>query len=330
MTKHDARATAPVARIWVLADDRPGNRAQCLGVAEALALPFEVRHLAYGPLARVPTILSGASFRGLTTGSRAALAPPWPDVVIAAGRRTAPVARAIKRQHGAAVLVQIMDPGGGLGDFDIVAVPRHDRRAPRPNVLETVGAPHRLTLAVLEQARTDWAPRFASLPSPRIAVIVGGATRSRPFTANMACDLGQAASALAEESGGSLLVSTSRRTGDAAAAALEAALRVPSRVYRWDQGGDNPYFGYLAVADAVIVTGDSMSMCTEACAATVPVYIFAPPGFAAGKHARLHEDLFALGYARPLGDRPGFETWTHPPLNPAAAVAEAIRNRLDF
>lgn len=328
-----APSTVPPPRIWALTDDRAGNRSQCLGVAEALGLPFEVRDLAYAPAAALlPNVLLGASLRGLAGASRRRLTPPWPDLVIAAGRRTAPVARAIKRENRAAFLAQIMDPGGGLDDFDIVAVPRHDRRSSRHNVIDTVGAPHRITPAVLRTARAAWAPRLKELPEPRIALIVGGSTRSRRFTEDMARDLGRIASTLAVEVGGSLLVSTSRRTGDAAAAALVEELKAPAYVYRWGQEGDNPYLGYLAVADAVIVTGDSMSMCTEACATDAPAYIYAPPGFAAGKHARLHWDLYKRGYARPLGDREEarLEFWTHPPLNPAGDIAEAIRKRLNL
>jgi uncharacterized protein len=52
--------------IWVLADDRPGNANQALGVAEALGWPFLVKSLRYGPLARLPNLLQGASLRGLT------------------------------------------------------------------------------------------------------------------------------------------------------------------------------------------------------------------------------------------------------------------------
>ena len=67
-------------------------------------------------------------------------------------------------------------------------------------------------------------------------------------------------------------------------------------------------------------------MCTEACAGTGPVYIYAPPALSVAKHARLHEELYQLGYARPLaGD---VEPWSHPPLNPALAVAAEIKKRL--
>jgi mitochondrial fission protein ELM1 len=82
----------------------------------------------------------------------------------------------------------------------------------------------------------------------------------------------------------------------------------------------------LALADAVIVTGDSASMCSEACAGTGPVYIYAPPALTVAKHARLHDDLYEQGYARPLTGE--YEAWTHPPLNPAQEIAAAIRERL--
>ena len=110
MDTDDPPAGGPA--VWLLIDDRAGNRSQCLGVAEALGLKFEVRDLEYTAAAALPHVFLGASFFGLSAKSRAELAPPWPDLVIAAGRRTAPVARRIKRLNGGATyLVQIMDPG---------------------------------------------------------------------------------------------------------------------------------------------------------------------------------------------------------------------------
>ncbi len=149
----------------------------------------------------------------------------------------------------------------------------------------------------------------------------------------MARDLGARASKMALLAGGSLLVTTSRRTGDAAEALIDA-VSAPAHVHRWQDGGgeDNPYHGYLALADGVIVTGDSVSMCSEACAGTGPVHIFAPRGLITPKHARLHAGLYEQGYARPLvaaaDSADGFETWSHPPLNPAREVAAEIRKRL--
>jgi len=311
------------ATVWVLLDDRAGNRSQALGVAEALALPFSERELVYGPLARLPNSLLGATFGGLTGESRGELQPPWPDLVIAAGRRTAPVARAIKLASGGTTrLVQIMDPGPG--DFNLIMQPSHDRPIPGNNVLRLIGAPHRLTDAVLAEARETWAGRFDDLTTPRLALIVGGSTRRRRFTADMARELAAKASELAAGAGGSLLVTTSRRSGDVADILIDG-LTVPYSAYRWGDNGENPYIGYLALADAIIVTGDSVSMCSEACAAGCPTYIYAPAGLITPKHARLHETLYAAGYARPLGDR--IHEWSHAPLLPAIDVAEDIRRR---
>jgi mitochondrial fission protein ELM1 len=314
--------------IWVLADDRPGNASQCIGVAEALGMPFIVKNITYGPLAALPNALLGASLAGLTPESRRAIAAPWPDIVIAAGRRTAPVARAIKRVGGGRpLLVQIMDPGlGGRDDFDLIAVPRHDGNPPAlPSVLPITGAPHRVTAEKLKHEADIWLARWSALPAPRIGLIVGGSTRRRAFAPAMARELGERASALAAGRDGSLLITTSRRTGDAANDLL-AAITAPSSIFRWGEEGENPYLGILGASDVLIVTGDSVSMCSEAAAGTQALYLYAPPGLVTAKHAAFHDSLYRQGYARPLG--PVVEYWTHPTLNAAADVAAAIRQRL--
>lgn len=315
---------SPEHRVWVLADDRAGNVGQCLGVAEALGVAWTVKDIRYAALGALPNPLRGASLLGIAAESRRILVPPWPRLVVAAGRRTAPVARWLKRRSGAA-LVQIMDPGPpGRDAFDLIAVPGHDGpMPPRPNLLRVTGAPHRVTAERLAAEGERWRSRFSHLPRPWIAVIVGGATKARPFTVEQARSLARQAAAMA--GGGGLLVTTSRRTGAAQEAALLDPLPEPRFVHRWGREGDNPYFGLLALADAVVVTGDSVSMCSEACASSAPVYIFAPPGMVAPKHARLHEELFRLGLARPLTG--AFERWTHPPLNAARDIAEAVRAR---
>src|SRR4051795_9999808 len=85
-----------------------------------------------------------------------------------------------------------------------------------------------------------------------------------------------AASGLAGRRGGSLPVTTSRRTPPGVADAIEAHLTAPSAFHRWRPGlaDDNPYFGYLGLASEVVVTGDSVSMLAEAAATGRPVHLF--------------------------------------------------------
>lgn len=312
--------------IWALLDDRAGNRSQVLGVAESLGQRFHVQELTYTAAAALPNFFVGASFAGLTGTSRINLVAPWPDLVIAAGRRTAPIARKIKKESGErTILVQIMYPGdAGADEFDLIATPKHDSIRPRPNLIEVTGAPHRVTPEKLAKAAHQWQGRFDDLPHPWIALIVGGSSKRRTFTADMACELGRTVSDMAIRAGGSLLITTSRRTGEAEDPLLDE-IKAPHFVFRWGDAGDNPYFAFLALADAVVVTGDSASMASEACATRGPVYIYAPKALTPLKLAKLHADLFDRGYARPLADR--LESWSHPPLNTATDIAQEIRRR---
>ncbi|WP_419797318.1 MAG: mitochondrial fission ELM1 family protein [Terasakiella sp.] len=290
--------------IWVLLDDRAGNVNQCLGVAEALGEPFIRKDITYNVLAKLPNLLLGASLCGVSAQSRHSLKAPWPDLVIAAGRRTAPVARYIKKKsQGKTKLVQIMHPGAaGAVDFDLICVPAHDLHGPlQANEMTMFGAPHRVTAEKLVQAASDWADRFNGLSSPRIGLIVGGATKNRAFSTEMARDLGGAIHNMAQQKGASVLVTTSRRTGEAADPLLDE-ITVPSFKYKWGDKGDNPYFGILACSDLLIVTGDSVSMCSECCGTGKPVYVYAPQGMISDKHMRMVNAFIENQYALPFGD----------------------------
>jgi mitochondrial fission protein ELM1 len=313
-------------RIWVLADERPGNANQALGVAEALGWRFQVRELRFGRLAKLPNLLLGHSLAGLTDHSRARIVPPWPDLVIAAGRRSAPVARWLKERHPGAFLVQLMWPGSAEG-FDLIAVPEHDRARDAPNLIRTVGAPHRITAARLAQAAEGFAPLHAGLPRPWIACLVGGSSRHGRFTPADAARLARDAIALADARGGSVLAVTSRRTGAACEQALAENLAGgPHLLHRWARNDEDPYLGVLGSADAVLVTADSVSMCTEACAAGRPVCLWRAGMRVPGKLERLHRRLEQEGHLRPIG-----APWPGrlpPALRPAETVARAIRERL--
>lgn len=315
-----------MAKVWVLADNRAGNVSQCLGVAEALGVPFETKNIAYNSLVKLPNALRGATLIGVDREKTAPLAPPYPEVVIAAGRRVAPVARYIKRQSkGQTKLVQIMWPDWPAGAFDLIAVPEHDNLPHRPNILPIVGSPSRVTEERLGNERNLWEKTFSELPTPRIALLVGGNTKKYRFTADYAAQLGKLANTLAWQVRGSLMVTTSRRTEPESVEALRQAITCPMYEYDWQSAAANPYFGYLACADALIVTGDSMSMCSEAVATGKPVFIFAPGAITSKKHARLHKHLINLGYARPLTGQ--YASWEYKAQNPALTIAQQIQKR---
>lgn len=318
-------------KVWVLTDPVVGHASQTLGVAEALGLPFETHAIAYGPWARVPGLLGPRLLCGLDAASRAKLIPPWPDIVIATGRRLGGVARWIKRRAAAGghrvLLAQMMDPQRGRDDFDLIAAPMHDGLEPRANILATLGAPTRVTAERLAAAAEACRAQLDHLPYPRIALLVGGSAGRRQFTVEQAAELGRLASRLAQ--GGSLMLTTSRRTDDAAAAALIAAITVPAYVHRWSQAGENPYYALLGFSDGIVVTGESISMASEAVAVGKPLFIYAPRALIKPAFGQFHAALYAQGLAQPLHDGAVFDKSAKAGLRTATAIAEAIRARLN-
>lgn len=309
--------------VWILADDRAGNVNQLLGIAEALGLPYERKNISYTKWVKWPNIIRGASLIGIASGSSAALKAPWPDVVLSAGRRSFPVARWIKRQSkGHTKIVQLMNPGwAGFKEADLVVLPVHDQYKGRAdNVFQVSGTPHNVTPAKLATEKAYWAKVFENYKAPRLSLIVGGATKNKPFTIRMAKQLVQQVLAL---NPGSVLVTTSRRTPLDVIGVLQEGLPQGSYIYKYGDGGDNPYFGLLAWADMIVVTGDSMSMCSECCGTTAPVYIFAPDEMMGEKHKRFHAELYRQGCASALGGQNTFAI-KGGSFNPARAVADQI------
>lgn len=319
----DFGSSAP-AKVWVLADDNPGHSNQALGLARKLGLPFEVKKMSFNKLSGLPPILQPAGLYGLNDISRRQLVAPWPELVIAAGRRTVPVARWLARQNSNIRLVQIMDPRVHRDEFDLIVAPAHDAGCDGSNCITTVGALNNLTHEMLSEAASIWKPVFEKLPEPRIALMVGGAVGHGRFTVENAKLLGEAANRMAERVSGSLLVSTSRRTGSAQAAAIKQAITVPNYWHEWPYGDENPYLGYLAVADAIVVTGDSVSMLSDACFTGVPVYVAAMSDLPE-KHRRFQVQLVEKRLVRPFTG--GYFVYEYEPLDEASRVAAEIKTR---
>jgi mitochondrial fission protein ELM1 len=236
--------------------------------------------------------------------------------------------RYIKKQNPACFITYLMRPEISLKSFDLVAIPAHDAPKPAPNVLQTIGAPHRVTPELLAEAAAEWREKLAPLPTPRIAVLAGGDSRSAQFTAQDFHELGTLASEMAASLNGGLMVSTSRRTSKKQADYLRLALTAESEFFAWEAHAPNPYHAFLGLAEIIIVTGDSMSMCAEACGTGKPVYIYVPrQGSLAPKLRHLHESLIEKGLARYLTANPETDWQPTAPLNEAKRVAMEMMGR---
>ena len=272
------RLAAPF--VWVLEDDKLGHTMQSLALATALGWQFTRKALHFNVLNRVSNLLLGAGLLSLDQNRSTPLLPPWPDLVIATGRRTAPVARWIRRQsRGRTRLVQLGRKGADRADdFDLSVSCAHFAKPPHPHRIETLLPLTTIDDRRLEGARERWPSLFGSAPRPHVAMIVGGTSALHRLSASTAARMGREAMECVRAAGGSLFVVTSPRTGTSASAALCASLGTAGRFYQWRPGDpDNPYLGCLAMADALIVTGDSESMLADALSTGTTVQIYPLP-----------------------------------------------------
>ncbi len=326
----------PAATVWVLDDPRTGTSAQAIGIAEQLGVPFRRIGLSFNWMAHAAGLGRRGSLLGLAERGGplvAALAglgdgAGRPHLVISSGSRAASVALWLKDRLGCRI-VHCMRPGlGGLfrwSDFDLLVVPEHDGLSPAANLLPVLGAPHRISPGALRDAAQRWHDRLDHLPQPVVALLVGGPVRGTNLEPARAHALGMSVARAAAARGGSVVATTSRRTGAEAADALAAGLgRAMHLIYRWGEPGENPYVGFLASADSIVVTSDSVSMMSEACATSVPVHV-ALPELAGGRHRRMIASLIEAGQIRSFRGHLG--AWSRTPLDESGRVAAEIRAR---
>ena len=295
-------------------------RAQAEGLAEAAGLtPTAITVQARWPWAWLP---GRWWLRPL-----AAAAPDlsrtrhWPELAISCGRAAAPVAAALRR-HGARV-VHVQNPRFPPTAFDVIVAPRHDQMS-CPNLVETRTAIHRATPTRMAEAAIIWGPRLAHLPRPLVAVLVGGSNGRFRLDAAVGSRLAYELGRMILHDRIGLFVTPSRRTDPAVTALLGKQLRLLGAEV-WNGQGDNPYFGLLALADAIVVTKDSVSMVSEACATHAPVLVAELPGKSKGI-GRFLDGLVRDRRIRPFQGR--LETWEVEPIDDTAAAAEAVCHRL--
>ena len=292
--------------IWILLDNRVGSRHQAEGVANYLnSQNFDIikKEIEYTKLSALPNIIRGKTLIGITKKSQDSLKKTFPDIVLSSSRRTAPIARWIKKQNPQTKLIQLMHIGKtGIKDFTYIFVPEHDLyKNKAPNIHYTTGSPHFITPEKLSTASDKWSEKFKHLPHPITALIIGGSIKKHPFSLENAEALAIATKNLKEKEGGSLLITTSRRTGSEAEALIMSHLKdIPHYAFLWGSKDENPYLGYLACSDNLIVTGDSVSMCCEATASKKPLRIFTGKSWLTPKHMRFVESLYKEGFAYDL------------------------------
>ena len=309
-------------QVWVLSDGKIGDDVQCRAVAAALAPAFEQRRIA----PRAPWVWTAPwgmiDPRDSPRNPQSPIAPPFPHVIVASGRRAVPYARAVKKASGGKTLIVFLkNPRSQSGDIDVIWAPAHDRLS-GANIFSTLTSPHELG-EKLEHARTAPAPEIVALEKPMLGVVLGGTGGGARYDQHVASDLA-AKIKTAARSFASVAVTPSRRTPDFLVQAIRAALK-DKAAFIWDGERDNPYIDILANADALIVTADSHNMMSEALATGTGVYAYRPPQLAK-KLDWFFAELEKAGVVRAFDG--AVDIFSSQPMNATAEIVAEVKRRL--
>ena len=288
-----------------------GTQNQALGVAEALKVIPDIKEI---NLRQPWKTLSPYIGYEQSWSFSPPLTPPWPSLLITGGRKAIAACHHIKRHSPSTFIAFLQNPKTHYNAFDLIAAPIHDN-IKGPNIIQTIGAPNRITHRKLEKQDTS---QFDSLSNPKIAVLLGGKSKTHRLTDERLDTLINQLQSLKA----TLLITPSRRTEPHHIEKLQAAL---PNSYIWDGTGDNPYLPILAAADHIFVTGDSVSMLSDAGTTGKPVYIIPLEG-GSPKFDRFYSAMFEKNIARLFEGK--LESWNYTPLNDAQMVANEIKKRM--
>ena len=319
--------------IWVIIDDKIGNANQAIALANALGASYQIKKLKYNFLSHLPNWLKFNSLMGVDIKLSSSIDLPYPDLIISSSRKAAAVNNYIKKQNPKCFSVHLMHPDLPFEDFDMVCLPFHDMHsqyADVSNILYTIGAPSCLDPSKLKEAGEKLHLALAHLKGPFISLMLGGKTKQGDYTSEEWQWLMNKANSLANSVNGSLLITTSRRTAPNVAEQLTKSITAPYFLYDWHkmQALENPYLGFLAISDYFIVSGDSVSICSEALGTGRPVYVYRKDHLLSNKHRKFLDYLAKLSYTKLLEENSRLEQWEYLPLQEAQRVAQVIKEKL--
>ena len=288
-------------KILALSDGKVGTSVQACGLAEQLAKISggKTNHTIVNTSALIKTLPPrwGAMLAFHKTinpndktkplhnlNAESLLESSKPDIAIGCGTTTQSALLALKKATNT-FTVCVQRPRGNESLFNAVVAPQHDyseneistiEKDPNYSVILTLGAVGHINKERLNTHRKKALSRFANLPTPRTAVLIGGNNRAFSLTPQICKQL--ATSIHKESPHGGIMISTSRRTDINCIQALAVEFSSRGNCFFYDGNSENnPYFDILAAADRFLVTGDSVNMISEACTTAKPVQILSLP-----------------------------------------------------
>jgi len=230
-------------------------------------------------------------------------------LIISAGTTSAIPALALAARNGARTLHILKPTFVPLRLFDAVVLPQHDVTGRVPcNVLTLPVALGPVGGRALEESLSEMRRRTDLTPKPEhgfIAILIGGDSAHRRMLPELVLSEVNNLVSFARERSLRMLITTSRRTpAEVEDALIELSTREADafRFCVWGRSdGYNPVPAFLELADAVMVTEDSVSMASEAIlTGHHPLVLPLKPIGGSHKLERFHQYLYEHKLAFPL------------------------------
>ena len=319
--------------IWLLLDNRPGTSSQAIALANCSKMTQHQFYLDYNYLANLPNSTFGLDYCLFRLKNQDIFQKLsyFPSYIISAGRRSAIFAlylqkQAKKQHYSAPKIIQIMHPQLPLHLFDWVILPSHDQTSNlSQNVLFSLGGLANFDATKLDNINFD--NNFLAKINqnqPTIALLVGGSfAKKQNFSLEIFLQLYQQISNITNKMQAKLIILNSKRTSPAINNFLQQQKNII--FHNWHQSGSNYYLQTLAVADFLVITGDSVSMISESLSTGKPVYIFSHSQIVKNKHTLFHQQLQQKNLAKILlPNQANLTKYSYSPLNEAQRLAKII------
>jgi len=320
-SQRPTKTTAPL--VWVVDSAYTGELNARIGLAERLGYAYEVIPIPSDNTRDYQQRLKNHYVRS-TQGDEEKLL-----IISGTGEETTAEIADLKTLFEDCLIIYLASilpdtPHPRLSEYDLVASPQYIGS----NFIPLISVLHNLTPHLLSNAYQLHEDYFNSLPKPIIGLLLGGNTRyCDGFNEAHVFKLAQRIAGVVNSIGGYLVITNSRRTPESALAAfLDHLAGLSYFFFDWHRKEKSFYHALLAHADLFIVTGDSLSMCSEAAFTGKPVLVDLSVDATETYHRELVGKLIDYGAAKLLTDE--YQSWSYLPLDQTGDVAKVIKNRL--
>ncbi len=232
-----------------------------------------------------------------------ALKLAYVDLVVSGGSALAGINLFLAKEN-LAKSVCVMKPGLlSVSKFNLVILPGHDRFARKKNTVVTSGALNLVDDKIIQEQSVALKNHIGrDVPGASLGLLIGGDTRRYSLSPEVMRDVLKSVKNSADNFNKNILVATSRRTSPECVALVKEELsnfsRCPFLVIANEKNVSFAVGGILGLAEVVIVSGESISMVSEAASSGKYVVAFRLKSRALGKtrHEIFLENLERDGY----------------------------------